>query len=323
MAIETPILSLNNGRKLPQVGFGLWKVDNATAADQVYNAIKTGYRLFDGACDYGNEVEAGQGVARAIKDGLVKREDLFLVSKLWNSFHDPEQVEPIVKKQLADWGIEYFDLYYIHFPVALKYVAPEVRYPPGWYVDGESKIEHGKASLESTWKALEEVQKKGLSKSIGISNYNGALLLDLLTYATIKPAVLQIEHHPYLVQQDLLTLAKQHDIVVTAYSSFGPQSFIECNMKLAADTPLLFDHPVITKIAEAHGKTPAQVLLRWSTQRGLAVIPKSNSQNRLQQNLDVTSFDLTEKEIEEISGLDKNLRFNAPTNYGIPVYSFA
>jgi D-xylose reductase len=273
--------------------------------------------LLTSLVDYGNEVEAGQGVARAIKDGLVKREDLFIVSKLWNSFHDAEQVEPIVKKQLADWDIDYFDLYHIHFPVSLKYVAPEVRYPPGWFVDGDSKIEHGKASLESTWKALEEVNKKGLAKSIGISNYGGALLLDLFTYASIKPAVLQIEHHPYLVQQNLLTLAKEHGIAVTAYSSFGPQSFIECDMKLAADTPLLFDHPVIKKAAEKHGKTPAQVLLRWATQRGISVIPKSNSQGRLQQNLDVTSFDLTKEEVEEISDLDKNLRFNAPTNVRI------
>lgn len=231
-------------------------------------------------------------------------------------------MEPIVKKQLADWDIDYFDLYHIHFPVSLKYVAPEVRYPPGWYVDGDSKIEHGKASLESTWKAFEEVNKKGLAKSIGISNYGGALLLDLFTYATVKPAVLQIEHHPYLVQQNLLTLAKEHGIAVTAYSSFGPQSFIECDMKLAADTPLLFDHPVINKAAEKHGKTPAQVLLRWATQRGISVIPKSNSQGRLQQNLDVISFDLTKEEIEEISGLDKNLRFNAPTNVSHPSSSF-
>jgi D-xylose reductase len=142
----------------------------------------------------------------------------------------------------------------------------------------------------------------------------------LFTYATVKPAVLQIEHHPYLVQQNLLTLAKEHGIAVTAYSSFGPQSFIECDMKLAADTPLLFDHPVINKAAEKHGKTPAQVLLRWATQRGVSVIPKSNSQGRLQQNLDVTSFDLTKEEIEEISGLDKNLRFNAPTNVSLPFF---
>jgi D-xylose reductase len=269
--------------------------------------------------DYGNEVESGQGVARAIKEGLVKREDLFIVSKLWQTFHDYEQVEPIAKKQLADWGIDYFDLYLIHFPVALKYVAPEVRYPPGWYNDGESTIVHSNASLESTWKAFEDIQSKGLAKSIGISNYSGALLLDLLTYAKVKPATLQIEHHPYYVQPYLIKLAAQHDIKVTAYSSFGPQSFIECDMKIAADTPVLFEHPVITKIAEAHGKTPAQVLLRWSTQRGLAVIPKSNSQNRLQQNLDVTSFDLKEDEISAISELDKNLKFNAPTNVSIPV----
>lgn len=291
--------------------------------------------------DYGNEVEAGQGVARAIKDGLVKREDLFIVSKLWNSFHDPEQVEPIAKKQLADWGVDYFDLYLIHFPVALKYVAPETRYPPGWFYDGEKEIVLGKASLESTWKAFEELKKKGLAKSIGISNYNGALILDLLTYASVVPATLQIEHHPYLVQPNLLTLCKQNNIAVTGYSSFGPQSFIECDMKLAADTPLLFDHPVIKKIAEKHGKTAAQVLLRWATQRGISVIPKSNSPARLAQNLDVVSFDLAPEEIEEISGLDQNLKFNAPTNvrirslmgdlkraltrfqYGIPVYCFA
>ncbi|PSN74807.1 Aldo/keto reductase [Corynespora cassiicola Philippines] len=323
MAVNTPYVTLNDGNKMPQVGFGLWKVDNATCADTVYNAIKTGYRLFDGACDYGNEVEAGQGVARAIKEGLVKREDLFIISKLWNSFHDPEQVEPIVKKQLADWGVDYFDLYYIHFPVSLKYVAPEVRYPPGWYYDGDSEIVHGKASLESTWKAMEAIQQNGLSKSIGVSNYTGNLLLDLFTYANVKPAALQIEHHPYFVQANLLKLAAQHNIAVVGYSSFGPQSFIECDMKLAEDTPLLFDHPVIKKIADAHGKTSAQVLLRWATQRGLSVIPKSNSQGRLLQNLDVTSFDLKAEEIEEISGLDKNLKFNVPTNYGIPCYVFA
>jgi len=324
MAVNTPYVTLNDGNKMPQVGFGLWKVDNDTCADTVYNAIKTGYRLFDGACDYGNEVESGQGVARAIKEGLVKREELFIVSKLWQTFHDYDQVEPIVKKQLKDWGVDYFDLYLIHFPVALKYVAPETRYPPGWYSDdANSKIIHSSARLEDTWRAFEDIQSKGLAKSIGVSNYSGALLLDLFTYAKVKPATLQIEHHPYYVQPNLIKLAEEHNIKVTAYSSFGPQSFIECDMKIAADTPLLFDHPVIKKISEKYSKTPAQVLLRWSTQRGLSVIPKSNSQNRLQQNLDVTGFDMSESELQEISELDKNLKFNAPTNYGIPCYVFA
>lgn len=161
---------------------------------------------------------------------------------------------------------------------------------------------------------MEQLKKKGLAKSISVSNYTGALLMDLLTYAEIKPATLQIEHHPYLVQQPLLTLCGQHGIKIVGYSSFGPQSFIECDMKVAADTPTLFEHNVIKSIAEKHGKTTAQVLLRWATQRGISVIPKSNSKHRLLQNLDVNSFDLTHEEIEQISGLDKGLRFNNPLN---------
>ncbi|CAI6337393.1 unnamed protein product [Periconia digitata] len=321
--VNVPNIELNDGNKMPVVGFGLWKVSNDTCAEQVYNAIKTGYRLFDGACDYGNEVECGQGVARAIKEGIVKREELFLVSKLWNSFHDADQVEPITKKQLADWGIDYFDLYLIHFPISLEYVSPETRYPPGWYYDGESEVRHGKTSLESTWKAMEGLKKSGLAKSIGVSNYSGALLLDMFTYAEIKPATLQIEHHPYFVQPNLIKLAEQHKIAVTAYSSFGPLSFIECDMKVAEDTPTLLEHDIIKKAAEKHGKTPAQVLLRWATQRGLSVIPKSNSPKRLAENLDVTSFDLTSDEISQISDLDRGLKFNVPTNYGIPIYVFA
>ncbi|KAJ2985562.1 hypothetical protein NUW58_g5461 [Xylaria curta] len=122
-----PTIKLSSGYEMPQVGFGLWKVDNATAADTVYNAIKVGYRLFDGACDYGNEKECGEGVARAIKEGLVTREELFITSKLWPVFEDGDKVEPAIRRSLADWGLEYFDLYLIHFPGALKYVDPSVR----------------------------------------------------------------------------------------------------------------------------------------------------------------------------------------------------
>jgi D-xylose reductase len=314
--MSSPTVKLNNGREMPLVGFGLWKVNNDTCADQVYNAIKTGYRLFDGACDYGNEVEAGQGVKRAIDEGLVKREDLFIVSKLWNSFHDKDRVAPIAKKQLADWGIDYFDLYVIHFPIAIKYVDPSVRYPPGFFYE-DNKVEFSNATLEETYHAMEALYEQGLIKSIGISNYNGALLLDLFRYAKQLPQTLQIEHHPYLTQEPLLKLCKERDIAVTAYSSFGPLSFVELNMQKAKDTPMLFEHDVVKTIADAHGKTPAQVLLRWSTQRGVAVIPKSNNQSRLAQNLDVCSFDLKEDEIEKISALDKGLRFNNPTNVSV------
>jgi len=298
---------------MPLVGFGLWKVDNATCADTVYNAIKTGYRLFDGAADYGNEVEAGQGVKRAIDEGLVKREELFIVSKLWNSFHDKERVKPICQKQLKDWGLDYFDLYIIHFPIALKYVDPSVRYPPGW-TDENDKTSLSKASLAETYAAMEEVYEQGLTKSLGVSNYTGTLILDLERYAKHLPQTLQIEHHPYLVQDDLISLCESRGIAVTAYSSFGPQSFLEMNMQKAKDTPLLFDHPTVKGIADKHGKSPAQVLLRWATQRGVAVIPKSNNQSRLATNLDVCSFDLANDEVKQISGLDKDLRFNNPVD---------
>ncbi|KAG9533000.1 Aldo/keto reductase, partial [Aureobasidium melanogenum] len=319
---SAPTVKLNSGHEMPLVGFGLWKVDNDTCADTVYNAIKVGYRLFDGACDYGNEKEVGQGVARAIKDGLVKREELFLVSKLWNSFHDADKVKPIAKKQLADLGIDYFDLYIIHFPVALKYVDPSVRYPPGW-TDENDKISFSKTPLSETYKAMEELVDEGLAKSIGISNYNGALMLDLLRYARITPATLQIEHHPYLTQEGLVKLCKENNIHVTAYSSFGPASFVELKMQRAHDTPLLFDNEVVKKIADKHNKSAGQVLLRWATQRGVAVIPKSNNKDRLAQNLDVCSFDLAEDEIKAISALDRGLRFNDPVNYGLNIPIFA
>ncbi|KAL1305780.1 hypothetical protein AAFC00_003947 [Neodothiora populina] len=311
-----PTVKLSSGHEMPLVGFGLWKVNNDTCADTVYNAIKTGYRLFDGACDYGNEKEAGQGFAKAIKDGLVKREELFIVSKLWNSFHEKERVKPIAKKQLQDYGIDYFDLFIVHFPIAIKYVDPSVRYPPGW-ADENGETTPVKAPLHETWAAMEELVDEGLAKSIGVSNYNGALLLDLFRYARIMPATLQIEHHPYLTQDILLQLCKKNNIHVTAYSSFGPQSFLELGMQSAKDCPLLFDHDTVKAIADKHSKTPAQVLLRWATQRGVAVIPKSNNQGRLAQNLDVCSFDLAEDEIKAISGLDRGLRFNNPPGYGV------
>ena len=164
---------------------------------------------------------------------------------------------------------------------------------------------------------MEKVQEKGLAKSIGISNFNAQLIMDLLRYAKIVPATLQIEHHPYLTQEGLVKYAQSQGIVLTAYSSFGPQSFLELDMQQAKGTPLLMEHDTIKKIAEKHSKTPAQVLLRWATQRGIAVIPKSNNRGRLAQNLDVTAWDLRKDELDAISGLNKNLRFNDPLNVSV------
>jgi len=299
------------GQKMPVVGFGLWKVTRSSCADTVYNALKAGYRLLDGAGDYGNEKEAGEGLRRAIKDGIVKREDVFVTSKLWNTFHKYEHAKSIAKHQLELWGIDYFDLFLVHFPISLEYVDPAHRYPPEWWGD-DGKVHPNKVPLSETWKAMEELVDEGVAKNIGLSNTSGSLLLDVLRYARIEPQVLQVELHPYLTQQALVKLCKLLDIAITAYSSFGPQSYVELDAHKGAAS--LLEHDTIGQIAKKHGKTPAQVLLRWAVQQGLAVIPKSNNHDRLVSNLEVTSFELTEEELKTISGLNINLRLNDPVD---------
>jgi D-xylose reductase len=220
-------------------------------------------------------------------------------------------VAPICRKQLADWGVDYFDLYIVHFPISLAYVDPSVRYPPSW-TNSEDKLELGKATIQETWTAMESLVDQKLARSIGVSNFSAQLLMDLLRYARVRPSTLQIEHHPYLTQTRLVDYAQREGIAVTAYSSFGPLSFLELDLKDAQSTPPLFEHDVIKGLAEKYNRTPAQVLLRWATQRKIAVIPKSNNPTRLAQNLQVTDFDLEGKELEAISALDKGLRFNDP-----------
>lgn len=267
--------------------------------------------LCGGYPDYGNEVEAGQGVARAIKEGIVKREDLFIVSKLWNSFHEADKVEPAARKQLADWGLDYFDLYLMHFPIALKYVDPAEIYPPGW----TGKIDHvefSNATTQETWQAMESLVDKKLVRSIGLSNFGAQLIMDLLRYARIRPAALEIEHHPYLVQRGLIEYVQKEGIAVIAYSSFCTMSFIELDLPDAKSTPSLFNQDIVKSIARKHSKTPAQVLLRWSTQRNIVVIPKSDAPEYLVDNKDVTAWDLEASELDALDGLDKNLHFNDP-----------
>ncbi|KAF8922008.1 NADP-dependent oxidoreductase domain-containing protein [Mucidula mucida] len=308
------------GQKMPLVGFGLWKVTKSSCADTVYNAIKEGYRLLDGAGDYGNEKEAGEGVKRAIADGLVKREDLFITSKLWNTFHAKEHVEQLSRKQLALWGIDYFDLFLIHFPISLEYVDPAHRYPPEWWGD-DKKVHLGKAPIQETWTALEKLVDEGLAKNIGVSNFQAQTILDIQRYARYEPQVLQIELHPYLSQEALVNFSKTHNIAVTAYSSFGPQGYVELGMDKSA--PSLFAHNAVIQAATTHQKSSPQVLLRWATQRGIAVIPKSNTHERLVENLQSLDFTLTDDEIKAINGLNINLRLNDPAEIDPRIAIFA
>lgn len=223
----------------------------------------------------------------------------------------------MMRAQNEAWGLGYIDLFLIHFPVALEYVEPEKRRYPGWWMD-DGSVRPAKVPMRETWEAMEQMVDEGIAKSIGVSNFQAQLLLDVMSYAKHPISNLQIEHHPYLVQQDLIDLAHEHKIIPTAYSSFGPQSFLELPPKFRKRTegltPLFEQGPVV-EAAKAHNVTPAQVLLRWASQRGIAVIPKSNSKDRLKQNLDIIQFDLSKEELEKISNLDIGLKFNDPGFY--------
>ena len=178
---------------MPLVGFGIWKIPKETCAETVYTAIKNGYRLIDSACDYGNEKEAGEGIKRAIDEGICTREELFITSKLWNTYHKKEHVEPACRKSLADLGLDYVDLYLIHFPIALKFVPFETRYPPEWFYDPTEEtpvMVEESISYRETWEAMEELSNAGLCKNIGVSNINCCMIRDLMMYAKVLPAVL-------------------------------------------------------------------------------------------------------------------------------------
>lgn len=312
-------LDLPSGHRIPQVGFGLWKVPREKTAQVVYDAILFGYRHFDGAYDYQNEIEAGEGIQKAIKDGIVKREDIFITTKLWNNYHSYEDALNMGKKQNAKWGLEYIDLYLIHFPTALKFIDPKHLEYPAWWTDAKrTTVETARVPIRETWEALETLVDDGIVKSIGVSNFSAQTIYDIQTYNKHPISSLQIEHHPYLVQHELIKLAQENKIIVTAYSSYGPQSFLELPnqfSELAKGITTLFENEDIVEISKAHKKSQSEVLLRWATQRGIVVIPKSSSENHLKQNLNHVDYDLSKEEIEKISKLDRKLRFNDPGYY--------
>ncbi len=301
------------GGHIPSVGLGLWKIENDQTADMVVAAIQAGYRHLDAACDYGNEKEAGEGIRRAIDQGLCRREDLWITSKLWNTYHQSQHVRPAAERSLADLGLDYLDLYLIHFPITLKHVPIEERYPPGWFYDPAAekpKMETDTVPLRDTWGAMEELHRAGLTRHIGVSNFGCSLIRDLLSYASVRPAVLQVESHPYLVQEKLLRYCRQEHIAYTAFSPLGAGSYVPLGMADAGDSVL--QQAAVREIASQHGKTPAQIVLRWAVQRGTAVIPKTSRPERLTENIGLYDFALSDDEMDRIGGLDRHQRYNDP-----------
>ena len=298
---------------MPLIGLGLWKLDSSSVADTVVAAIRAGYRHLDSACDYGNERAVGEGIRRAIDEGLCTREELFVTSKLWNTYHRGEHAEMAIEKTLDDLGLDYVDLYLIHFPIALKFVPFEKRYPPEWFYDPDAEspvMESDAVPLAETWHAMERIADGGLSRDIGVCNYGVSLLRDLLSYARRPPAVLQIESHPYLTQEKIMRFCREEDIAVTAFSPLGASSYLELGM--ASEHESVLDTAVVRDIASRVMRTPAQVVLRWGIQRGTAIIPKTSRVERLSENAALFDFELDDADMKAITALNRNQRFNDP-----------
>lgn len=291
---------LNSGYEMPMLGLGTWLSEPGQVYNIVKEAIKSGYRHIDCAAVYQNEEEIGKALSEVLAEGIVKREELFITSKLWNNAHHPQNVEGALKKTLSDLKLDYLDLYLIHWPVAFK---EDVFFPE----DASGYISLEELPIIDTWTAMEACVEKGLIKSIGVSNFSAKKLEDLISKAKIKPAVDQVEMHPYLSQSEFHTFCKNHDIAITCYSPLGSSGRPD-TMK-ADNEPSLLENPTILEIAKKYDRSAAQVILNWSLSRGTIVIPKTVTPSRAVQNFEAQNFELEASDIEAINGLDRHFRY--------------
>lgn len=260
---------LYNGVDMPWLGLGVFKVEEGSElVEAVKAAIKHGYRSIDTAAIYGNENGVGKGIHEALAENNLRREDLFITSKVWNSDQGYEETLAAYEASLSKLGLDYLDLYLIHWPVAGKY--------------------------KDTWRAMEKLYEEGRVKAIGVSNFHVHHLKDLLLEARIKPMVNQVEFHPYLTQNELYSYTREQGIQLEAWSPLMQGE--------------LLNQPVLQAIADNHGKSVAQVILRWDLQKGVVTIPKSTKAHRIMENASLFDFELTSSEMEQINALNQDRR---------------
>jgi alcohol dehydrogenase (NADP+) len=288
-----PNLNFRHGDVMPALGLGTWRLPPEQTTATVRIALDLGYRHIDAAAIYGNEAQIGEAIKGAIDAGNVQRQELWITSKLWNDCHEPEEVRPALERTLGDLGLEQLDLYLMHWPVAQR---------RGVAMPSSASDQFGLAQvpLAATWAAMEDLVAAGLTRHIGVSNFSRTKLMALAASARIQPEVLQVERHPLLQQNDLLSYCHTSGIQLTAYAPLGATS----------DTrpPVVLQHPVVVAIAAERQITPAQVLLAWGIGCGTAVIPKSVHPERLAENLAAAAMGLNEDQMTRLVAIDGGQR---------------
>jgi diketogulonate reductase-like aldo/keto reductase len=295
-------IALNNGSgAIPALGFGTLIPDPIPTRTATKAALEAGFRLLDAAERYRNEREVGEAIQEVFKAGEIKREEVFIATKLWNNNHRPERVKPAFEASLKRLQLDYVDLYLIHTPFAFQ---PGDEQDPR---DTSGNVIYDKVvTLLDTWKALEDLVDEGRCKAIGLSDVGLAQTQEIFEAARIKPAVVHVESHPYHPQWDLLDYCGKNGIVLQAFAALGHGS-----------EPKVMDDPIVTAIAKRVNKTPAQVLLAWAIQRGTALLTTSTTPSRIKENFGVST--LPQDAMQEISeGIKSRVRFNAVVETGVP-----
>ncbi|KAK4506890.1 hypothetical protein PRZ48_000623 [Zasmidium cellare] len=289
--------TLNTGAKIPAVGLGTWQSEPGQVKTAVAHALKSGYRHVDAALVYGNEKEVGEGLKEAFDSGI-KREDVFVTTKLWNTYHS--KVEEGIDESLKRLGLDYVDLYLIHWPVHMNPNGNHPLFPK--HEDGSRDIDH-KWNHVDTWKNLEKLLKTGKTKAIGVSNYSVKYLKELLAEATVVPAANQIENHPLLPQQDISDFCKEKGILIEAYSPLG-----------STGSPL-FSEDVVKDVAKKHNVGLGTVLISYQINKGHVVLPKSVTPSRIEENLKTVKLDSS-----DLEALDSIHKKKGLTRYVYPPF---
>lgn len=293
-------LKFSNGDTMHAIGLGTWKATGNELKKAVKDAIYAGYRHIDTAKNYGNEEIIGEALAEIFAEGEIFREDIFITSKLWNDSHAEGQVIPALQESLRKLKLNYLDLYLIHWPVAFRNGIDFPKKPDDYLTPEE-------APIIDTWIQMETAKKNGLSKHIGVSNFSVKKLKDLVSKATIKPEMNQVELHPLLQQEELLEYCKSENILVTAYSPLGSGDRSK-DMK-AEDEPNMMDIGVLNEIARDRSAIVPQILIAWHNHRGCAAIPKSTTKDHIRANFKSADVSLTDADMKKIAKLDRHYRY--------------